>query len=139
MRVANLDFGTEGAKSITIRVAATPNAGILVIRQDHARGKVLGRFRIESTGGLNVWEERTFDLTNTPTGTHSLHFSFASNSTETLFNWDWWRFNTSTTSIDKIQALANEGAPVFYTLQGTPVTQPTKGIYLHEGRKVMFQ
>ena len=139
MRVANLDFGTEGAQSITLRIAAASNAGTLVIRQDHARGRVLGRFRIESTGGLDVWEERTFDLTNTPTGTHSLHFSFASNSTETLFNWDWWRFNTSTTSIDEIQALANEGAPVFYTLQGTPVTQPTKGIYLHEGRKVMFQ
>ena len=138
MRVANIDFGTEGAQSITLRIAAASNAGTLVIRQDHARGKALGRFRIESTGGLDVWEERTFDLTNIPTGTHSLHFSFAGSSTETLFNWDWWRFNTSTTHIDETLVQTDEETSVFYTLQGTPVTTPTKGIYLRKGKTVII-
>lgn len=138
MRVANIDFGTKGAQSITLRIAAASNAGTLVIRQDHARGKALGRFRIESTGGLDVWEERTFDLTNIPTGTHSLHFSFAGSSTETLFNWDWWRFNTSTTHIDETLVQTDEEASVFYTLQGTPVTTPTKGIYLRKGKTVII-
>ena len=86
MRVANVDFGNEGALSLTLRVANKDKSGYLIVRQDHAKGKKLAQIKIEPTGGENVWEERTFDLTSTPTGIHDVHFSFVGAGEETLFN-----------------------------------------------------
>lgn len=139
MRVANLDFGTEGAKSITLRVAAARGNGWLLIRQDNARGKLLGRFQITATGGNDVWEERNFDLTNTPVGIHDLHFSFIGSAEETLFNWDWWQFHDTPTIIEQPEASASATSNVFYTLQGIPTTYPDQGIYIHNGKTVLIK
>ena len=138
MRVANVDFGTEGAKSITLRVAAEKGKGILVVRQDNALGKVLARVKIEATGGNEVWEERTFDLDHTPIGTHDLHFSFVGTGDETLFNWDWWQFNEDASAIDGLSYTASKEDNTYYTLQGMPVAHPTKGFYLRKGKKVFI-
>ena len=138
MRVANLDFGSEGAKSITLRVASTDGKGTLVIRQDHARGKILAKIPVAMTGGDDVWEERTIDLTSTPTGVHAVHFSFSGSSSTTLFNWDWWQFNEFTSVIDAVNEPSKDDSSVFYTLQGVPVTNPTKGIYVKGGKKVLI-
>ena len=143
MRVANLDFGTEGAKSITLRVASANGKGTLVIRQDHAKGKLLARIPIAATGGDNVWAEQTFDLTTVPTGTHAIHFSFTGTDTGTLFNWDWWQFNEFTSEIEAIPLSPDKRKNAqrmgwFYTLQGVPVTTPTKGIYIKDGKRVFI-
>jgi len=138
MRVANVDFGNEGAKSITLRVAAEKGKGILVVRQDNALGKVLARVKIEATGGNEVWEERTFDLDYTPIGTHDLHFSFVGTGDETLFNWDWWQFNEDASAIDGLSYTASKEDNTYYTLQGMPVAHPTKGFYLRKGKKVFI-
>ena len=138
MRVANVDFGNEGAKSITLRVAAEKGKGILVVRQDNALGKVLARVKIEATGGNEVWEERTFDLDHTPIGTHDLHFSFVGTGDETLFNWDWWQFNEDASAIDGLSYTASKEDNTYYTLQGMPVAHPTKGFYLRKGKKVFI-
>lgn len=138
MRVANVDFGTEGAKSITLRVAAEKGKGILVVRQDNALGKVLARVKIEATGGNEVWEEGTFDLDHTPIGIHDLHFSFVGTGDETLFNWDWWQFNEDASAIDGLSHTASKEDNTYYTLQGMPVAQPTKGFYIRKGKKVFI-
>ncbi len=138
MRVANLDFGTEGAKSITLRVASANGKGTLVIRQDNAKGKVLARIPVAATGGDNVWAEQTTDLTAIPTGTHAIHFSFSGTDTQPLFNWDWWQFHEFTSEIEAVNP-SSQSSSVFYTLQGIPVTNPTKGIYMKEGKKVFVQ
>ena len=96
--------------------------------------------KIEATGGDDVWEERTFDLTNVPTGVHDVHFSFVGAGKETLFNWDWWQFNEEAASaIEAVPDASEEGTSVFYTLQGVPVAHPTKGIYIRHGRKVLVR
>ena len=138
MRVANVDFGAEGAQSITLRVASEKGSGTLVIRQDHSRGKVLARIKIEATGGDKVWEEKTFDLTSVPTGIHDVHFSFLGSSTTTLFNWDWWQFNEFTSAIEAVPQSAQSASSVIYNLQGIPVKSPTKGIYIKNGKKTVF-
>ena len=138
MRVANLDFGTEGAKSITFRVASANGKGTLVIRQDNAKGKVLARIPIAATGGDDVWEEQTADLTAIPTGTHAVHFSFTGSGSATLFNWDWWQFNEFTSEIEAVTP-SSQSSSVFYTLQGVPVTDLTPGIYVKDGKKVVVQ
>lgn len=138
MRVANVDFGTEGAQSITLRVAAARSANYLIIRQDNAKGKLLAKIKIEATGGTDVWEERTFDLTNTPTGIHDVHFSFSGSSTETLFNWDWWQFNQFTSAIELVTPdRSKSDDDVFYTLQGIRVAHPSRGFYIRNGKKVI--
>ncbi|MBP5375441.1 MAG: family 43 glycosylhydrolase [Bacteroidaceae bacterium] len=138
MRVANVDFGTEGAKSITLRVASANGKGTLVIRKDNARGTVLARIPIAATGDDQLWEERTFDLTNVPQGIHAVHFSFTGASTSTLFNWDWWQFNEFTSEIEAVNRSSRESSPIFYTLQGVPVINPTIGIYIKDGKKVLI-
>ena len=138
MRVAHLDFGTEGAQSLTVRVASEKGRGYLVVRQDHAKGKVLAKFLIEPTGGDKVWEERTFVLTSVPTGVHDLHFSFLGSTSESIFNWDWWQFNQQASAVPEVRSEDRNDAR-FYTLQGIPVERPTtRGIYIKNGKKVVM-
>lgn len=138
MRVAHLDFGTEGAQSLTVRVASEKGRGYLVVRQDHAKGKVLAKVLIEPTGGDKVWEERTFDLTSVPTGVHDLHFSFLGSTSESIFNWDWWQFNQQASAVPEVRSEDRNDAR-FYTLQGIPVERPTtRGIYIKNGKKVVM-
>ena len=139
MRVANLDFGSDGAKSFTLRMAAEKSYGYLVMRQDNAQGKVLAKIKVEATGGTDVWEERTYDLTRVPTGVHDVHFSFVGSSETTLFNWDWWQFNEWSTSIEAASEEMKYKDNAFYTLQGIRVEKPTRGIYLKKGKKVLLK
>jgi hypothetical protein len=139
MRVANLDFGGGGASSITLRMASARTGGYLTIRQDNAKGKILGRIKIEKTGGNDVWEERTFDLTNHPKGIHDIHFSFTGGADETLFNWDWWQFNTVPTVIEAIESHVPSAANTYFTLQGVPVSLPQRGVYIRNGKKVLVK
>jgi hypothetical protein len=90
-----------------------------------------------------VWAEQTFDLTTVPTGTHAIHFSFTGTDTGTLFNWDWWQFNEFTSEIEAIPLSPDKRKNAqrmgwFYTLQGVPVTTPTKGIYIKDGKRVFI-
>lgn len=139
MRVANVDFGVGGASSITLRMASAQTGGYLIIRQDNAKGRILGRIKIEETGGSDVWEERTFDLSLSPKGIHDIHFSFTGKADETLFNWDWWQFNTVPTVIHATQAYTPSDASTFFTLQGIPVSHPQHGVYIRNGKKVFVK
>jgi len=139
MRVAHVDFTGLGAISVTLRVASQNGQGQLIIRQDNAKGKILGRFRIEATGGDNLWEERTFDLANTPTGIHDIHFSFVGTADETLFNWDWWQFNQTPSAINAATVSPSSATATFFTLQGTPVSHPHRGVYIRNGKKILVK
>ena len=66
-----------------------------------------------------------------------MHFSFLGSNSVNLFNWDWWQFNEFTSEIEAVNK-DEEGSPVFYTLQGVPVTNPTQGIYIRGGKKVLI-
>ena len=138
MRVAHLDFGSEGAQSITLRIATAKTGGWLLIRQDHAKGKLLARIKIEKTDGNDVWEERTFDLSNTPTGIHDIHFSFSGAADETLFNWDWWQFNLNPSVIDAVE-VSPSSAATYFTLQGIPISHPHQGVYIRNRKKVLVK
>lgn len=140
MRVAHVDFGESGAKAIKLRVAKGGGSGVLVIRLDNSRGRVLAQIPIADTGGNSVWDEQVYDLKSSPTGIHDLHFSFrgslSRDDKSTLFNWDWWQFLDVDTAIDGVSA-SNESADArFYTLQGIPVDHPTHGVYIRKGKKI---
>lgn len=137
MRVANIDFGEKGAESITIRMASIANSGYIYLRQDGAKGKILAKINIESTGAEDAWEERTFDLTTIPKGVHAIHFSFYGSKTNNICNLDWWKFNevgTKASSIEVVNSKVNDGK--YYDLTGRVVDNPTNGIYIFNGKKI---
>lgn len=137
MRVSNLDFGGDGARSISFRIASEKGGGYIVLRQDNAKGKVLLRHKIEATGGNDVWDEVTAELTSIPTGVHGIHFSFLGSSE--ICNFDWWQFHENKEEeVDAItsaqQSKANDG--IYYDLTGRPVANPSKGIFIFNGKKI---
>jgi len=143
-RVRNVDFGEGNAKNITLRIAtAKTTACMIVIRQDHARGKILAKCKIQTTGGNATWEEQSFDLSYVPKGVHDVHFTFTGTATkdETLFNWDWWKFNTAEevgindVNIDDVKK--NDGN--FYDLTGRMISEPKHGIYIKNGKKTIIK
>lgn len=140
IRVRNVDFGEEGAKSITIRVAnANSTAVVMAIRKSSATGTILARCNIPSTGGTDKWEELTIELPSTITGIQHLCFSFAGKldaDASTLFNFDWWQFNhDNITSLNQINATPAENDESFYDLVGRKVKNPSKGFFIHKGKK----
>ncbi len=137
MRVSNLDFGSRGAQSITFRIAAEKGGGYIVLRQDNAKGKVLLRHKVEATGGDTEWDVVTADLSAVPTGVHGIHFSFLG--TSSICNLDWWQFNEEKKEeADAISSVSKSGARdgVYYDLTGRPVANPSKGIFIFNGKKI---
>lgn len=143
IRVRNVDFGSEGAQSFTMRFASVQRSGYLMVRLGHAKGKLIGKFKIESTGGESVWEEKSFDLSYIPTGIHDLHFSFVgtpSSEGNTIFNWDWWLFNDAPSAISSVELESGEGQPArWYDLTGRRIITPKSGIYIRNGKKVVVR
>lgn len=136
IRVANLDFGENGASSFTFRYAAEKSGGYIILRRDNAKGKVLARIKLETTGGADVWSETTADLSVVPTGVHDIHFSFVGTK---VCNLDWWRFNEVGSEPDVIEnvSASSNNNKVFYDLSGNRVKLPTRGIYIMNGKKIV--
>lgn len=142
IRVKNVDFGSDGATSVTLRVACNlPTYGYVVIRKGSQTGSVIGKCKITSTGGDNVWQELTFPLSSRTTGVQTLCFTFAGNvpaGSSTLFNLDWWKFNTDEeTVIDEVHISESGDSGTFYDLVGRKVNKPSSGVYIKDGKKVV--
>jgi len=139
--VKSVDFGSEGPASITLRVASAQDNAKLVVRKSSATGTKLATVTIPNTGGLNVWEEITVELSRTITGVNTLFFTFEgtpANGANTLFNFDWWRFNTAEdTPVSTVKADIPVTSTSIYDLSGRRVQQPTRGIYIKNGKKVV--
>ncbi len=89
IKVRNVDFD-KGAKKFKANVASASSDGRIEIRIDSVRGKLLGVFEVENTGGWQNWEVQTCNVKNN-SGVHDLYFVFKG-SDGPLFNFDWWRF-----------------------------------------------
>lgn len=140
MRVANVDFGENGARSIKLRIAKSTGNAVLVVRLDNSRGAVLAQIPIADTGGNDIWDEQVYDLNLSPTGVHDLHFSFLgshpNDDESTLFNWDWWQFLDVDTAVDGADYSGGFTDVRFHTLQGVPVDHPIHGMYIRKGKKI---
>ena len=90
IKVRNVAFGTQGAKSFHARIRSN-QSGVLVIRTGSTTGDIKGQLTVESTGG--AWTDVACDLTSTITGTNDLFFTFEG-SGQSLFDLDFWRFDT---------------------------------------------
>lgn len=141
IKVRNVDFGEEGANSMTARVATGMNKSVaLAVRIGSKTATPIGRVTFSSTGGEEVWNEKVIEFSKKVTGVKDVYFTFAGTPTDgvsTLFNFDWWKFNTEAeTAVRSVELTATEKDGAIYDLTGRKVSVPSKGIYIRGGKKV---
>lgn len=141
IKVRNVDFGEEGANSMTVRVATGMNKSVaLAVRIGSKSATPIGRITFSSTGGEEVWNEKIIEFTRKITGVKDVFFTFAGTPTEgisTLFNFDWWKFNTEEeTAVREVEMTDCEKGDAFYDLTGRKVSTPCNGIYIKGGKKI---
>ena len=145
IKVRNVDFGSTGAASITVRVAAE-KASTMMVRLKSTSGTIIGRIKIEATGGLDQWAEFTADLQRNVTGVQDLYFTFTgSTSGSTLFNFDTWQFSEIGSGIEEVngegQKAKGKGQTGYYNLMGQKVESieaaPNRSIIITPNGKVM--
>ena len=88
-----------------------------------------------------VMQEGTFRLVNKPVNNFPVHRAYlqlnssvAGAKLEIVFDDD-----ETTTDIDNVTPDAESGDDVFYNLNGQRVNNPQKGIYIHQGKKVIVK
>ncbi len=92
IKVRNVDFGKEGAQSLTIKVRSKSTAR-LTVRLDKKDEDAVGLVAITSTDG--EWQEFSCNLNSPIKDVHDLFFTFAG-SGGSMFDFDSWCFSSST-------------------------------------------
>lgn len=143
IKVRNVDFGSTGAASLTVRVAAEKSA-TLIARLKSQSGTIIGRIKIEATGGLDQWADYTTDLQRSITGVQDLYFTFTgSTSGTTLFNFDTWQFSEIGSGIKEVRSERSEvrGHAGYYNLMGQQLenieSAPSRSIIITPRGKVV--
>ena len=88
IKVKGVDFGTSGAESVDLRVAA-PNgsSGKMELRVGSQTGTVIATCSVEATGGAQSWKTVNCPVAGA-TGRQDLFFRFQGSG----YNFDWWQF-----------------------------------------------
>ena len=93
IKVAGVDFGTDGARTFVAKVAnALPGAQI-ELRVDGLTGPVIGTLAVGTTGAAGHWQEQS-TLVAGATGVRDLFILFKGKGDEerSLLDFDYWRF-----------------------------------------------
>ena len=96
IKVREVDFGTQSPSSFTASLAAGLDGGILEVRLDSVKGKVLSSISLPRTGGWDKFKTFTSEVKEKVTGKHDLYLCFNGQNITAgreLFNFDWWRFS----------------------------------------------
>ncbi|MDP4183214.1 MAG: family 43 glycosylhydrolase [Bacillota bacterium] len=96
IKVKGVNFGT-GATSFDARVASAASGGNIELRLDSLTGKLVGTCAVSGTGGSQTWAAKSCTISGA-TGTHDLYLKFTGGSGSSLFNLNWWKFNSSSAS-----------------------------------------
>ena len=105
IKLQAVDFGQRIPRTFTARLASALRGGTIELHIDSVKGKMLGRLRVEGTGGWENWTTATADLTAWTTGVHDLYLTFSGRKGPKLFNFDWW----------EIRGLEQCNMPIFQT------------------------
>jgi len=89
-----LTFKTAGPDLFEARVASGSNGGSIELRIDSLNGQKIGTCTVQGTGGWQNWVTKSCDVINV-TGKHDLFFKFTGGN-GLLFNFNWWKFSSST-------------------------------------------
>lgn len=84
----------KGTKGFIARVSSDTEGGYIELRLDSISAEVVGRCRVENTGGWEKYEEVYCELNKSVEGVHTLYMGFAGER-DGLFNVNWFRFTKS--------------------------------------------
>lgn len=92
--VKNVDFGKDGAQSLSARVGTTHNSEVTMdVRLDHISGPIVATIKVPLTGGDDRWETVKAELKEKITGTHDLYFVFNGKAAQDIMYFDYWTFS----------------------------------------------
>ncbi len=91
IKVCNVDFGEEGAKTFMASVSSSTDSGTVELRLNRPDGERIGILPVPCTGGQDQWMEVTTKVIGA-TGVHDLYLLFKGEAREDLFKVDYWRF-----------------------------------------------
>ena len=146
IKVRGVDFGNDGATRFVARVRAEKSS-VLMVRIDSKSGTLMGSLSVKETNG--EWQDVACELRSPITGVHDVFFTFKANDASML-EFDNWQFYTASASINEElrmkseeflsgESVAREAAAPIYNLNGQRVAQPSKGLYIVNGKKVIVQ
>lgn len=92
IKIKGVDFGAEGAKSFSARVASATQGGKIELRLGSPTGTLIGTCDTLGTGGGQNWKSSKCQVTGA-TGMQDLYLTFTGDNT-CLLNIDWWQFST---------------------------------------------
>ncbi len=90
VKVAGVDFGAKGAKKFSARVASAEQGGNIELRLGALDGKVIGKCKVENTGGWQQWKEISCAV-EAASGVQDLYVKFTGGE-KPLLNLDHWKF-----------------------------------------------
>lgn len=96
IKVREVDFGIQSPKLFTAALAAGLDGGILEVRTDSVKGKLLTSINLTRTGGWENFKVFTSKVNQEITGKHDLYLCFNGQNITAgreLFNFDYWLFN----------------------------------------------
>ena len=91
--LSSVDFGDNGAQSVTARVRALATGGQIQVRLDDVAGPVVGTIPVDTPSGQ--WAEVTAELDGV-SGVHDVYFTFTGPAGVDLFEIDNWAFAAAT-------------------------------------------
>lgn len=94
IKYSNIDFGTQTANSIDVRVSSKFDGGQIEIRTDSETGKLIGSLGVDNTGGNQAWETRSVNIENM-SGVHDIYLVFRGDGDGYLFNVNYFEFKES--------------------------------------------
>jgi arabinoxylan arabinofuranohydrolase len=99
IKLKGVDFGT-GASGVDVRVASATSGGDIEFRLGSATGKLVGTCTVAGTGGWQTWTTKSCPVDAAAKGVQDLFLVFKGGS-GSLFNVDWWKFKSASTSIER--------------------------------------
>jgi arabinoxylan arabinofuranohydrolase len=90
VRIVGVDFGSQGAKKFSARVASAGKGGSIELRLGALDGKLIGASKVENTGGQQTWKDVSGEVTGA-TGVQDLYLKFTGGE-GALFNVNFWKF-----------------------------------------------
>lgn len=148
IRIANVDFTDDGAKTFGANVASRLSLGKLEVRLDSKDGTLVAEMDVAGTGGWDVWKYVEVPTLKEITGKHDLYFVFSGRSGVDLFNFDYWTFSRETAAIEELRPELNGARKVVYNMQGIKVLETEDesqlstlphGFYIINGKKTLLQ
>ncbi len=92
IKVRSVDFG-QGASRFTASIASIYKGGRIELRLDAMDGQLIGTCPMTSTGGWDLWAERTCEVSGAQ-GIHDLYLVFQGDGKHALGNVDWWKMES---------------------------------------------